>query len=95
MLLERLLDIREETELLIQIKDIREEIKIIRSVLDIQEEVLKEMLKGNNDRPYVLSSPAPMTLVARNIGEFTRMEGQAAAVQDKVFVSSCHNNIIY
>jgi hypothetical protein len=84
--LERLLDIRKETDLLIEIKDIRDEIKIILSVITKQQELMEGMrpLAG----PYgegILGDCLPHDLVKMNFDDFSRLDGQALAVQDRVY----------
>lgn len=73
--MERLLDTREETKLLIEIKDIRDELQIIQSILDIQKEVLENM-KIIQFRPRIV--------IQQNVAEMQRMYRQANTVQDKV-----------
>ncbi|KAF2106882.1 hypothetical protein BDV96DRAFT_654214 [Lophiotrema nucula] len=84
LLLDRLLDIRKETELLVEIKDILDEINIILSVLQIQEKLLNDdkldEFKRGRQHPSLHYEDA-RRIVSNNLIDFERMRSQAQDVQ--------------
>lgn len=90
ILLNLLLDIRKETELLVEIKDILDEINIILSVLETQNKLLQD---GKFDeykeqrRPNGLSHfDDAHRIVVMNIIDFMRMKDQAREAQASVCI---------
>jgi molybdopterin converting factor small subunit len=69
----------------VEIKDVRDEIKIILSVLHKQQEAMGD-LKDLCEPKYrdVFDKHLPHDIVKANIDEFTKLDSQALAVQDKV-----------
>jgi glycerophosphoryl diester phosphodiesterase len=78
LLVEGLLDTREETKLLIEIKDIRDELQIMASILDTQKEVVQNICLVGRSKSRIRS------LVESIMTEIKRMDKQATMVQDKV-----------
>jgi hypothetical protein len=80
-LLERLLDIRRETDLLVEIKDILDEIKIILSIIRTQKSILKEIAPTYGDSSHLADA---QRILKTSIADFKQMSIQAEAVQSSV-----------
>ncbi|KAF2108367.1 hypothetical protein BDV96DRAFT_264521 [Lophiotrema nucula] len=83
-LLEQLLDIQQETKLLIEIKDIRDEIKICLSIVDIQKQVFAQMSDPNKGGKFEYLDTHVRSLLESTQYAFNRINVQAEAVQDKL-----------
>lgn len=93
--MERLLDIREEIKLLVEIRDIRDEIKIILSVVRKQQEAMEAMREfPDPSSGAMLGDSLPFDVVKANLDDFIRLDSQALAVQDRVSSPYIHN-ILY
>jgi hypothetical protein len=79
-----LLDIREETELLVEVKDIRDEINIILSVLRTQQSLAKQLRSNTHGPEALFPSSSVELLVEANICDFEKLNSQAKAAQDNV-----------
>lgn len=79
-----MLDIREETKLLVEIKDIRDEVNIILSVLYTQQTIVRQMRANEQETKELLSTSTVERVVETNISDFTKLDNQAKTVQEKV-----------
>lgn len=87
-LLNLLLDIRQETELLVEIKDILDEINIIMTVLRTQNSIL---LDAGSKNPVLVESAHfedARRILETSTADFERMRVQAKAVKSSVCY--CH-----
>jgi hypothetical protein len=82
--LERLLDIREEVDLPVEIKDIRDEINIVMSVFRSQQLIVEQMRTVEHNARDLLPNPTVEKLLRANVSDFEKLDTQAKTTQDKV-----------
>ncbi len=86
-----LIDIREETELLVEVKDIRDELKILTMVNQTQAEVISDFIDvvtelENSGTSHEKWGSGLRNLVKRYKNDIDRMDEQANATHDAVSI---------
>jgi Mg2+ and Co2+ transporter CorA len=84
-LLTDLLDIRDEIKLLVEVKDIRDEVNIVLTVLNIQRTLVDQMSQTSSSWEIpLLPSPIVKNMIQADINDFSKLDGQARTIQDKL-----------